>query len=198
MFDLHWRPPILLTARLALRPYEEADAPLLYPHASNPNSTRFTLWEHHRSLDDTYSFTRDHALSRYAEGVPEPMAIAWKDDPRQPIGSSGCYWAAEPHRCMELGYWLAEPFWGRGIVVEACRKLLEYVFAEFAPRRIQARVIEGNAASIRVLEKIGFQQDGFLRSALFRRGRFENVHLFSMLDEDWKTDDGERMPATSR
>ena len=184
MFDVTWRPPILRTERLVLRPYEEADAPRLFPHARNANSTRFTLWDHHRSLDDTLNFVRDYARSRYAEGVPEPLAIALKDAPEQPIGSAGCYWASQPHRCAELGYWLAEPFWGRGIAAEACRALLSFAFAHLKPRRIQARVIEGNAASIRVLQKLGFQFEGTLRSATLRRGQFENVHFYSLLDDD--------------
>ena len=180
-FNPNWRPPILETERLIVRPYEEADAPLLFPLVSNPNSTRFTLWEHHKSIDDTLNFVRDYARARYAEGVPEPMAIAWKDDPTKPIGSVGCFWGSHPNRTMEIGYWLAEPFWGRGIMVEACRALVSYSFQAFEPERIQARVIEGNAASVRVLEKLGFRHEGTLRSAILRRGNFEDVLFFSVL-----------------
>lgn len=181
-FNPAWRPPILETDRLVLRPYLEADAPHLFPLASNPRTTKFTLWEHHKTIDDTYCFVRDYALSRYAEGVPEPLAICFKEDPdRKTIGSCGCFWVSCPHRTMELGYWLAEPFWGRGIVVEACRLLVEYTFAMMQPQRIQARVIDGNTASVRVLEKLGFAFEGTLRSAILRRGNFEDVHIFSRL-----------------
>jgi len=185
--DLEWRPPILETGRLILRPYEEADAPRLFSLASNPIATRYTLWEHHKTIDDTLLFVRDYARSRYAEGVPEPLAISFKDDPeRRPIGSAGCFWSSFPHRTAEIGYWLAEPYWGRGLIVEACRSLVTYAFAALAPERIQARVIEGNAASIRVLEKLGFRFEGTLRSAVLRRGQFENVHFFAVLKRDWE------------
>ena len=98
LFNPEWRPPILETDRLIVRPYEEADAPLLFPLVSNPNSTKYTLWEHHKTIDDTFFFVRDYARSRYAEGVPEPMALAWKDDPeRKPIGSVGCHWGSHPN-----------------------------------------------------------------------------------------------------
>ena len=66
LFNPEWRPPILETDRLIVRPYEEADAPLLFPLVSNPNSTKYTLWEHHKTIDDTYFFVRDYARSRYA------------------------------------------------------------------------------------------------------------------------------------
>ncbi|MFO0801687.1 MAG: GNAT family N-acetyltransferase [Gemmataceae bacterium] len=177
-FDPAWRPPTLHTERLMLRPYCEADAPLLFPLVSNPNTTRFTLWEHHKTLDDTRVFVRDYALGRYAEGVPEPLAICIKE---QPIGSCGSFWASYPHRTMEIGYWLAEPYWGRGIIVEAVRELVRYSFDSLKPKRIQARVIEGNAASIRVLEKLGFRFEGTHRSAILRRGRHEDVHYFAKL-----------------
>jgi len=181
-FNPEWRPPVLETDRLVVRPYTEADAPHLFPLASNPNSTKYTLWEHHKSINDTLNFVRDYATARYSEGVPEPMAISFKDDPeRKPIGSCGCFWASHPNRTMELGYWLAEPYWGRGIVVEACRALVGYVFTAIQPQRIQARVIEGNPASVRVLDKLGFRFEGTLRSAILRRGNFEDVHIFAML-----------------
>ena len=73
-----------------------------------------------------------------------------------------------PHQTMELGYWIAEPFWGKGYVEEACRGVLAFAFAEYSPERMQARVIEGNDPSARVLEKLGFREEGTLRRSLLR------------------------------
>lgn len=185
MMSGDWRPPMLATDRLILRAFEEADAPALFPHAANPNVTRFTLWEHHKSLDDTLMFVRDYARCRYLEGTPEPYAITLKDDPaRKPIGACGCFWSSQANQTMELGYWVAESFWGRGLAVEACRAVVEYSFAECGPQRIQARVIAGNAASIRVLEKLDFQYEGTLRSSLMRRGRIEDLLYFALLKSE--------------
>jgi ribosomal-protein-alanine N-acetyltransferase len=186
MMPFDWRPPTLTTPRLVLRAFEESDAAALFPHAANPAVTRFTLWDHHRTLDDTLMFVRDYARSRYAEGVPEPYAITLADDPAgRPVGALGCFWASVPNRTMELGYWLAEPFWGRGLVAEACRAVVSHSFATCDPERMQARVIVGNAASVRVLEKIGFRYEGTWRSGLFRRGRFEDVMFFAVLKGEW-------------
>jgi ribosomal-protein-alanine N-acetyltransferase len=190
MMPPDWRPPILTTPRLTLRPFVEADAEPLFTHASNPNATRFTLWEHHKSTADTLAFVRDYAQQRYREGVAEPYAITLTPDLANPVGSCGCFWSSQPNKVMELGYWLAEPFWGRGIAVEACRAVLNHAFREITPERIQARVIAGNAASVRVLEKLGFQYEGTLRRAILRRGKHEDMMIYAMLPEEWKTLNG--------
>jgi ribosomal-protein-alanine N-acetyltransferase len=181
-----WRPPTLTTARLTLRPFEPDDAPALFPHARNPNVTRFTLWDHHKSLAETAAFVGDYARLRYLEGTAEPYAIALRTDPAHPIGSGGVFWASEANRNMELGYWVAEPFWGRGIAAEASRALVDLAFREYDPVRLQARVIAGNAASCRVLEKLGFRCEGTLRASLLRRGRFEDVTVYAVLRSEWE------------
>jgi ribosomal-protein-alanine N-acetyltransferase len=180
-----WRPPILRTERLLLRGFELEDTEPLFEHSRNPKVTQYTLWEAHRTIADTTTFVRDYAMLRYREGMAEPYAITLLPN-TQPIGACGCFWVAKPHLTMELGYWLAEPFWGRGYVAEACRALLTHAFAEYLPERMQARVIEGNTASERVLAKLGFQYEGTLRSALLRRGKLENVRVYSMLRSEWK------------
>jgi ribosomal-protein-alanine N-acetyltransferase len=187
MFTPDWRPPRLETERLVLRAFEETDAPALFPHASNPNVTRFTLWEHHQSLDDTVMFVRDYARCRYLEGQPEPYALTLRDDPGgEPVGALGCFWSSQPNRTMELGYWLAEPLWGRGLMTEACRAVLTHAFVACEPARIQARVIAGNDSSVRVLAKLGFRFEGTLRSFLYRRGSLEDVMFYSVLRTEWE------------
>jgi ribosomal-protein-alanine N-acetyltransferase len=180
----NWRPPPLTTERLVLRAFTDDDAQPLFEHARNPNVTRFTLWEAHRTVADTMIFLRDYAVLRYLEGMAEPYAVTIKPDPR-PVGSCGCFWAAKPHQTMELGYWIAEPFWGKGYIVEACRAVLTFVFTEYGPERVQARVIDGNEASVRVLAKLGFRAEGTLRRSLLRRGKFEDVQMFSLLRDEW-------------
>lgn len=181
-----WRPPTLETARLVLRPFTPADAEPLFPLAANPAVTRFTLWEAHRTVEDTRVFVNEYARSRYAEGVPEPIAICFKDDAARPVGAVGVFWASQANRAMELGYWIGEPFWGRGLVAEACAAVLDHAFRTFAPVRVQARVIAGNDASARVLTKLGFVSEGTLRASLVRRGAVEDVAVYSRLKREWE------------
>jgi ribosomal-protein-alanine N-acetyltransferase len=179
-----WRPPTLTTERLVLRAFTDNDAQPLFEYARNPTVTRYTLWEAHRTIADTMLFLRDYAVLRYLEGMAEPYAITIKPDPK-PVGSCGCFWASQTHQTMELGYWIAEPFWGKGYVAEASRAILNFAFAEYGPERMQARVIAGNDASARVLTKLGFRDEGTLRRSLLRRGKFEDVRMFSVLRDEW-------------
>ena len=88
---------------------------------------------------------------------------------------------------MEFGYALAEPFWGRGLVVEASRALLRFVFTEYAVERLQARVFVGNDASERVLQKLGFTREGVMRRSVFRRGQWWDLIMYSMLRSEWES-----------
>ena len=185
--DPAWTPPTLATDRLVLRAVTETDADAVFAACSNPNLTRFTLFETHRTPDDAVSFVRHYARQSYAERVPDPFAVVLKDDPDgQMVGAVGCHWASRANFVMELGYWVAEPLWGRGIAAEAGRAVVGYAFENYPPvRRIQARVLVGNPASARVLDKIGFRFEGTHRAAVFRRGRFEDVTMFAVLRDEW-------------
>jgi ribosomal-protein-alanine N-acetyltransferase len=63
--------------------------------------------------------------------------------------------------------------------------VLDLAFAEYGPERVQARVIDGNDASARVLLKLGFRYEGTLRRSLFRREAFEDVRMYSLLRDEW-------------
>jgi ribosomal-protein-alanine N-acetyltransferase len=180
-----WRPPTLTTPRLVLRPFAEADVAPLFQHSRNPNVTRFTLWDYHKTEADTLAFVRDYALVRYREGLLDPYAITLTSNLTAPIGACGCFWASEPNKTMELGYWIAEPFWGQGLTVEACRAVVGHAFRQVQPERMQARVIAGNEASRRVLEKLRFRYEGTLRGARVLRGESLDVLMFAILRPEW-------------
>lgn len=185
LIDPNWRPPVLNGPRLRLRPLAESDAEALFVAAGNPNVTRFTLWEAHKSLDETLTFLRTYVANRYHEGVPDPLGIVLeKDGPV--VGCVGCHWATEKNRTMEFGYWIAESYWGRGLVTEAARLLIDHVFQTYEVERVQAHCMAENVASFRVLEKLGLQFEGTHRSALFHRGRFWDLKMFAVLRGEWK------------
>jgi ribosomal-protein-alanine N-acetyltransferase len=79
----------------------------------------------------------------------------------------------------EIGYWLGEEFWGRGIVSEALRALTEYAFANFELYRIYAEVFEWNPASMRVLEKAGYQYEGRLRKSVIKDGQIIDACIYA-------------------
>jgi ribosomal-protein-alanine N-acetyltransferase len=184
MMDSNWRPPVLVTPRLRLRPFEASDAPALLPIASNSNVTRYTLWDAHRTIEDCHTFLRDYAAANYLIGVPDPYALVLKEIDGL-VGAIGAHWASEKNKCLEFGYWLAEPFWGRGLVVEAGRALLSHLFASYDVERVQAHCMAENVSSTRVLEKLGLRYEGTHRSALFHRGRFWDLRMYATLRSEW-------------
>ncbi len=83
----------------------------------------------------------------------------------------------------EIGYWLAKPYWGRGIMTAVVRKACEFAFAEFGLVKIMAHVFANNSASAKVLEKCGFVQEGYLRKHYLKDGKYIDARLFALVRE---------------
>ena len=86
----------------------------------------------------------------------------------------------------ELGYWLAEPYWGKGIMTQMLALAISCYFHHTDVIRICANVYAGNIASMRVLEKIGFRKCGIHRNACFKNGVFTDCHYFELLKEEFR------------
>ncbi len=84
----------------------------------------------------------------------------------------------------ELGYWLGEEYWGRGIMVKAVAKLIDYGFAEMGLVRIFAGAKENNRRSQRVLEKAGFILEGIARSAVIKNGVVQDEHRYAIVNSN--------------
>ena len=103
-------------------------------------------------------------------------------------GSIGIFRQGNIHRqTAGLGYYIAEEYWGKGIMTEAVKQICEYVFANSDIIRIYAEPFAYNIASCRVLEKAGFQYEGTLRSNAVKNGRVIDMKMYSLLKEEIKT-----------
>ncbi len=97
------------------------------------------------------------------------------------IGSIGVFPQTDIHRKnAEIGYWLAEPFWGRGIMVKAVGLIVDYTFKTFDITRVFARPFGTNKASQRVLEKSGFKLEGRFEKVLYKNGRFMDEFIYAI------------------
>ena len=85
----------------------------------------------------------------------------------------------------ELGYWLAEPYWGKGIMTQMLVLAIRSYFFHADVIRVYANVYAGNVSSMRVLEKIGFRKCGIHRNACFKNGRFLDCHCYELLRADF-------------
>lgn len=91
------------------------------------------------------------------------------------------------HQLAELGYWVGKPYWNQGYATEAAREVIRFGFEDMNLHRIQARYMNKNPASGRVMEKIGMQYEGTLRQALHRFDEFEDAHVYAILREEFET-----------
>lgn len=99
----------------------------------------------------------------------------------QLAGVIGLQFRTDIERCSaELGYWLGEPFWGRGLATAAVRAFTAWGMARFELTRVYAEVFAENPASGRVLEKAGFERVGVLRKAAIKRGRHHDYLLYDL------------------
>lgn len=104
------------------------------------------------------------------------------------VGSIGAFRQENIHcRTAEMGYYIAEECWGRGITTEAVRQICAYVFENSDIIRIFAEPFAYNAASCRVLEKAGFQYEGILRSNAVKNGKVIDMKMYALLKTDWQT-----------
>lgn len=98
------------------------------------------------------------------------------------IGSIGAFRQTNIHnKTAELGYYIAEEYWGKGIITEAVKQLCDYVFSHTDIIRIYAEPFAYNIGSCRVLEKAGFQYEGTLRSNALKNGNVLDMKMYSKL-----------------
>ena len=87
----------------------------------------------------------------------------------------------------KIGLWIDTEYHGNGYGTEASRIITEYAFEQLRYRKVYARAFETNKASQNVWEKLGFEKEGELREQVFRNGKYEDVHMYGIVEHEWKT-----------
>ena len=168
------------TDRLILETWTPKDAPALYAYAKNPNVGPNAGWKPHADVRES------KRIIKTIFSAKDTWKIVWKEN-GEVIGSIGLdddrRRPGIPSR--ELGYSLAEPYWGRGIMTEALGAVLEYGFDHMNLNRIEAQHETTNPASGAVMRKCHMQHEGTLRSRLFNKGRYVDVELYAILKRDF-------------
>jgi RimJ/RimL family protein N-acetyltransferase len=101
------------------------------------------------------------------------------------VGAVGLQFRKDIERCSaELGYWLGEAFWGRGLATAAIKGFTGWAMSRFHLTRVYAEVFTENPASARVLEKAGFTRIGLLRNAAIKYGKYHDYLLYDLVRED--------------
>jgi [ribosomal protein S5]-alanine N-acetyltransferase len=171
--------PSFETQRLFLRPVEAGDQQKVFEGFSHPVVTQY--------MEITYiTFeAASEQMEWYRKNRETGSGYAWvvgdKSDPASFLGVLSIYHVNHKHRRCELGYWLFPEYWGKGYTAEGIAPILEFISGALNMHRIGAEVEPQNNGSIRVLEKLGFQKEAFLRDYEVNNGRYLNLEIWSRL-----------------
>lgn len=127
---------------------------------------------------DAQAFIQD----MLAADSTKTFAFAIINDENKAIGSIGAFRCENIHRqTAEMGYYLAEEYWGKGIATEAVKQLADHVFNQTDIMRIFAEPFSTNRGSCRVLEKSGFQFEGTLRKNAVKNGEIKDMQMYALI-----------------
>ena len=147
------------TERLTLRRFTLSDAQNMFDnYTSSDKVTEFMSWDAHKSVEDTKQYLADIVLPAYEKENTYSWAIVLKET-NEVIGAIDVCVKDERRRRAELGWVLGDRYWGRGIMPEAAKSVVEFLFA-VGYERIQATHHPENKKSGRVMEKIGMTCEG--------------------------------------
>lgn len=163
-----------------IRGYEYSDQEALVKYANNHNISKL--------LRDQFPFpyTKTDAetwlIHACNQEIETNFVIA---NEKELIGAIGINLQEDVNRfSAEIGYWLAEPFWRKGIITNALKLLTVYAFQNFDINRIYANVFEGNDASEKVLVKAGYKKEATLKKAVFKEEKFIDQYIYAILKEE--------------
>ena len=176
----------LETERLILRPFVIGDAEDMYRNwASDPEVTRFLTWPAHTGVNVSEMVLNDW-IPRYEDGGYFQWAIQRKGSDEGVIGSIAAVKLDEAVNSAEIGYCLSRAFWGQGIMPEALRAVMAFLFDEAEINRIAAYHDANNPKSGRVMQKAGMKYEGTHRQAGKNNQGICDMVCYAALKEDLK------------
>ena len=179
------RAPLIVTNRLVLRELTLDDAPAVAERAGDPRVARFLMavpTPYPVPLAERWIMAR---IAWWPQQRGVTLAVARRGAPSQLVGSVSLRRNARDRRA-ELGYWFGVDAWGEGFATEATSAVVELGFRDMGLQRIYAGVLEGNAASCRVLEKLGMQSEGVRRRHVRKGKQLLDVSMFGLLRDEWR------------
>jgi ribosomal-protein-alanine N-acetyltransferase len=167
--------PALEAGILSLRALCADDAPEVFAYASDPEVARYTLWPAHESVAQTRGFL---------EKLTGPGCLSWailQGDPEGLVGMVFLHSFSSRHKRAEIAFNVARSQWGKGVAPAAAEAVLRFCFGPLGLNRVEATCMAGNAASRRVLEKLGMTLEGRMRRSHLRHDGFHDMDLYSIL-----------------
>ena len=175
--------PVLETPRLRLRLLQEADVPDSFRIFSNPTAMKYFGSKLHPDIE----YTRDQwvkiMISRFNIRDAAPFAIILKSDGRF-VGLVNVGHFDRDFHFAEVAYIVDPEYWGEGVGTEAVRRVVDFLVRDMKLHKIRASVFVKNVASKRVLEKVGFKQEGYLRDNVLLDGAYVDECLMAFISSE--------------
>ena len=169
---------IIKSKNFILRPYKKGDERSLVKNINNKKISRNTA-------TIPYPYTLKDAKEWIARNLREakkkrPTIINFVIDINGEVAGSAGFHKIEEHKA-EIGYWLAEKYWGQGMMTEVVKLITKFGFKRLKLKRIYGLVYSFNKASMRVLEKAGYKFEGILKKNSKKANRFIDDYLFAVV-----------------
>jgi RimJ/RimL family protein N-acetyltransferase/catechol 2,3-dioxygenase-like lactoylglutathione lyase family enzyme len=178
-------PPVLDSERLHLRSIQSADISALHSIYADERAMRFMPSKPHQSIEET--------LTSLQHDMQMPNAQHWAICLKENDAVIGIVNYLGGTRVTGMGYILHPDYWGQDITTEACGLALQYGFEHLGYDRVELWIDERNTASLRVAQKLGFQQKGFLHQKYTHRSKPHKMLIWGLLASEWH----ERFPPAS-
>lgn len=174
----------LETDRLVLRRFKLNDASDMYTNwASNPNVTKFLIWEPYKNIEDVKEYIQS-VIDEYEKPETYYWVIVDKKLGRA-IGTISVVGIDEITSCLKIGYCLGEEFWHKGIMTEAFKRVIKFLFEEVDCNRIESTHDVANPNSGKVMEKCGLKYEGTLRQAAVNNQGVHDCVVRSILKSEY-------------
>lgn len=181
----------LETPRLILRDFVTEDWRAIHAYQTNPLYLRYYPWTE-RTPEAVQAFVQQQIRNQEAQPRLQFQMVITLRDTGQLIGNCGVRMQTAGAFEGDMGYELNPALWGQGIATEAARAIAAFGFESLGLHRIWAHCIAENVASARVLEKVGLRQEGRLRDKEQFKGRYWDVLLYGMLEDEWRASSDSR------
>ena len=181
---MHFSPITLQTERLTLRWFAPSDAEGLFAIFSDPAVVRY--WSSPEWTDIGYANKMiEETLAAYASGEGVRLAVVLKAT-GELVGQINLHHMFHSNRRCEVGYALARAHWGKGYVTEAMQAALDYAFGPLNLNRIEADIDPRNDASAKVLQRMGFKEEGYMRVRWIVKEEVCDTIYFGLIKSDWE------------
>lgn len=175
--------PEIKTERLLLRKMKKSDYRDMYEYARRPEVTEFLTWDPHPDEDYTYRYL-DYIATRYKAGDFYDWAVVYRSNKKM-IGTCGFTKFDIQNNSGEIGYVLNPDYWGMGIAPEAVSAIMKFGFVDLNLHRIEARFMQGNERSRKVMEKCGMKFEGYKRSSLLINSTYRTVGECAIISDEY-------------